>query len=207
MSLFIFKTYKEAAIFAKKKASEFFSVKLTPIDQEFKVELNVVSTKAEPTLVNNNFSENLPASHQPNIKPTVKLATYSKRNLPNTSTLSTNEAMQLAYMNLANGKKLRAKKQSYNLKKELIIASKTNGATQSIPPQKFDVQFDVGTRFCLDCGVVITNYRVNEFDAVRCIKCQTQFEFSHDTRQKAYEGPTGSRDAHLRMRGGKGKKK
>lgn len=211
MGLFIFKTYKEAAVFAKQKACEFSSVKVSPIDKEFKVELDGEITKVEPPLVNNSPPKKSATwVHQPYVKPPIKLATDTKRRYANTATpkpLSTNEAMQLAYSNLANSKKLRAKKQSYNLKKELTTASKINTTNQNILPQKFDVQFDVGTRFCLKCGVVIPNYRVNEFDAVRCIKCQTQFELNHDTRQKSYEGPTGSRDAHLRMYGGRRRKK
>jgi len=211
MGLFIFKTYKEASTFAKQKAREFSIVKVSPIDQEFKVELDGKITKVEPTLVTNSLPKNLATKpHQPYVKTSIKLTTNPKikyANKPTPKPLTTNEAMQLAYRNLANSKKRIATKQSYAQKNEVKIDSKTNTVNQNIAPQRTKVQFDGDSRFCIECAAVIPAYRVKEFDAVRCIKCQTKFELNHDTRNKAYEGPTGSRDAHLRMYGGKGKRK
>ncbi len=211
MGLFIFKTYKEAAAFAKQKACEFSLVKVSPIDQEFKVELDGKITKVEPPLVNNSLPVKPPTQpHQTYVKPYVKSTTDTKRkyaNKPIPKPLTTNEAMQLAYRNLANSKKNRAKKQSYTRQNESNSDSKINTAIQNIAPQKTKVRFDGDSRFCIECAAVIPTYRVKEFGAVRCIKCQTKFELNHDTRTKAYEGPTGSRDDHLRMYGGKGKRK
>lgn len=209
MGLFIFKTYKEAAAFAKQKACDFSLVKMTRMAQEFKVELGGKITKVDPILVIQSHPKNVSNTHQPNVRPSIKLTTNPKRkyaNKPIPKPLTTNEAMQLAYKRLANSRVSRVTKQSHTNKNESKTANKINIDPQKITPQKTKVKFDGDSRFCIECAAVIPKYRVNEFGAIRCIKCQTQFELNHDVRQKAYEGPAGSRNAHLRMRGGKGKK-
>lgn len=55
---------------------------------------------------------------------------------------------------------------------------------------------------CVECGVVISNARVVAMPTVsRCVKCQSAFEHSHDTRQHINEGIAGTRDENKKMRG------
>jgi RNA polymerase-binding transcription factor DksA len=56
-------------------------------------------------------------------------------------------------------------------------------------------------RFCIECGSSIPKERIEASNASRCIKCQEEFEKSHDTRIKINEGLPGTREGHKRMRG------
>jgi RNA polymerase-binding transcription factor DksA len=54
---------------------------------------------------------------------------------------------------------------------------------------------------CIDCGIIIPEERVKKINANRCIKCQTEYEKTHDTRPKVNEGLSGSREDNKKMRG------
>ena len=57
-------------------------------------------------------------------------------------------------------------------------------------------------RLCIECGAVIPAERVQAVPSVsRCVKCQSIFEKSHDTRPRIDEGLPGTREGHKRMRG------
>jgi RNA polymerase-binding transcription factor DksA len=55
---------------------------------------------------------------------------------------------------------------------------------------------------CVDCGANIPSSRVEAVPTVsRCIKCQSEFEHTHDTRPHINEGLPGTRDENKKMRG------
>lgn len=57
-------------------------------------------------------------------------------------------------------------------------------------------------RLCIECGGVIPHARVVAVPAVsRCVKCQSVFEHTHDTRPHINEGLAGTRDENKKMRG------
>jgi len=57
-------------------------------------------------------------------------------------------------------------------------------------------------RVCIECGAVIPPERVKAIPAVsRCLKCQSSFEQTHDTRRRINEGLAGTREGHKKMRG------
>jgi len=57
-------------------------------------------------------------------------------------------------------------------------------------------------RLCIECGAVIPQARVIAVPTVsRCVKCQEEFERTHDTRQHINEGLAGTRDENKKMRG------
>lgn len=57
-------------------------------------------------------------------------------------------------------------------------------------------------KYCIGCGQCIPPGRVEvNPNVARCTKCQSEFEQTHDTRQKIDEGLAGTRDAHKKMRG------
>ena|ERR1019366_2149695 len=60
----------------------------------------------------------------------------------------------------------------------------------------------VNARLCVDCGAIIPSSRVEAVPTVsRCIKCQSEFEYTHDTRPHINEGLPGTRDENKKMRG------
>jgi phage/conjugal plasmid C-4 type zinc finger TraR family protein len=60
----------------------------------------------------------------------------------------------------------------------------------------------VDARLCVECGVVIPPARVKAVPSVaRCVKCQSAFEHTHDTRPHISEGLAGTRDENKKMRG------
>lgn len=60
----------------------------------------------------------------------------------------------------------------------------------------------VDARLCIDCGAVIPPARVKAVPSVaRCVKCQSAFEHTHDTRPHINEGLPGTRDENKKMRG------
>lgn len=55
---------------------------------------------------------------------------------------------------------------------------------------------------CIECGVVIPHARIEAVPTVsRCIKCQSAFEHTHDTRPRINEGLAGTREENKKMRG------
>ena len=56
-------------------------------------------------------------------------------------------------------------------------------------------------RLCIDCGLVIPPARLAATPSVsRCLKCQSAFEKTRDTRPRIDEGLAGTREGHKRMR-------
>jgi RNA polymerase-binding transcription factor DksA len=99
-------------------------------------------------------------------------------------------------------------------KRELIKSKKIQGElaeirkTQERSPQIFfnkktSISENImkGIRFCIECGSSIPKERIEASNANRCIKCQEEFEKTHDTRIKINEGLPGTREGHKRMRG------
>lgn len=74
----------------------------------------------------------------------------------------------------------------------------------SVKPRKpthFHVALSADTRLCIDCGVVIPQARVEAAPNVsRCIKCQSAYERTNDTRSRINEGIAGTREENIRMR-------
>ena len=57
-------------------------------------------------------------------------------------------------------------------------------------------------KLCIDCGTVIPESRLTVSpNASRCIKCQSDFERTHDTRPHVNEGLAGTREENKKMRG------
>lgn len=57
-------------------------------------------------------------------------------------------------------------------------------------------------RFCIECGIVINRERLETVPtASRCVKCQSRFEATHDTRPHINEGIAGTREENKKMRG------
>ena len=76
---------------------------------------------------------------------------------------------------------------------------KRSKKSKNIP---FVSELPEGARLCVECGVVISPDRVRAVPSVtRCIKCQSQFEGTHDTRPRINEGLAGTREGHKKMRG------
>lgn len=99
-------------------------------------------------------------------------------------------------------------------KKELIKSKKIQNElaeikkTQKRSPQiLFNKKISISenemknVRFCIECGLTIPKERIAASNASRCIKCQKEFEKTHDTRIKIDEGLPGTRDGNKKMRG------
>lgn len=70
------------------------------------------------------------------------------------------------------------------------------------PHEKSALENPLLIKYCIGCGQCIPPGRVEINPNVsRCTKCQSEFEQTHDTRQKIDEGLAGTRDAHKKMRG------
>lgn len=68
-------------------------------------------------------------------------------------------------------------------------------------PSSKHVTLSTDTRLCISCGVVIPQARVEAYPNVsRCIKCQSTYEQTHDTRPRGNEGFGGTREENIRMR-------
>lgn len=88
-------------------------------------------------------------------------------------------------------------------------SGRTTSAPPPRPPQKpktswvpLCVDIPGDARLCIDCGSIIPAERVKAVPSVsRCIKCQSSFEQSHNTRPHIDEGLPGTRDGHKKMRG------
>ena len=78
--------------------------------------------------------------------------------------------------------------------------------TRQIDPPRSPAPGSIKTaahaRLCVDCGDVIPLARIKAAPTVfRCIKCQSAFEHTHDTRPRINEGIAGTRDENKKMRG------
>ena len=72
----------------------------------------------------------------------------------------------------------------------------------SIPSVPLPFKSSDTGRLCVDCGGVISHARVVAMPTVsRCVKCQSAFEHSYDTRPHINEGIAGTRDEIKKMRG------
>lgn len=77
------------------------------------------------------------------------------------------------------------------------------------PPTNSDAPSNSGpaksvtcARLCIECGATIPHARVVAVPTVsRCVKCQSEFEHTHDTRPHINEGLGGTRDENKKMRG------
>jgi RNA polymerase-binding transcription factor DksA len=70
------------------------------------------------------------------------------------------------------------------------------------PHEKSALENPLLIKYCIGCGRCIPPARVElNPNVARCTKCQSEFEQTHDTRQKIDEGLAGTRDAHKKMRG------
>lgn len=79
---------------------------------------------------------------------------------------------------------------------------KTHPADQPTPSSSRSIKSAAYDRLCVDCGVVIPHARVEATPSVsRCVKCQSTFEHTHDTRPRINEGLAGTRDENKKMRG------
>jgi hypothetical protein len=84
----------------------------------------------------------------------------------------------------------------------LSLHPKTYPTDPSTPSVFVPIKSAAEDRLCVECGVVIPQTRVVAVPTVsRCIKCQSAFEHSHDTRPHINEGLAGTRDENKKMRG------
>jgi hypothetical protein len=98
--------------------------------------------------------------------------------------------------------------QVISLSGKVIIADTNNAVAETQKGSVTETVKDVknvpkedGTRYCVDCSRVIPTARLNlNPSASRCIKCQTSFEKTHDTRAHINEGLAGTRSDNIRMR-------
>lgn len=83
-------------------------------------------------------------------------------------------------------------------------ATPSQPTSRPVKPKKPSSQLvtlSTDTRLCIDCGVVIPQARVEAYPNVsRCIKCQSAYEQTHDTRSRGNEGFGGTREENIRMR-------
>lgn len=81
-----------------------------------------------------------------------------------------------------------------------VSETQKDSVTEAVKDVK-NVQKEDGTRYCVDCSRAIPTARLNlNPNASRCIKCQTSFEKTHDTRAHINEGLAGTRSDNIRMR-------
>lgn len=91
---------------------------------------------------------------------------------------------------------------SHEKPEHLSLAPKTHQTDPSIPSTSLPTKSKKIDRLCVECGVVIPPARVVAIPTVsRCVKCQSAFENSHDTRPHIDEGIAGTRDENKKMRG------
>lgn len=84
----------------------------------------------------------------------------------------------------------------------LPIDAKSSPKNLATPPCSESVESVTDARLCIECGVVIPQARVVAVPTVsRCVKCQAEFERTHDTRTHINEGLAGTRDENKKMRG------
>lgn len=84
----------------------------------------------------------------------------------------------------------------------LSIDAKTLPADLATLPSSESPEPATDARLCIECGVVISQARVVAAPSVsRCVKCQAEFERTHDTRPHINEGLAGTRDENKKMRG------
>lgn len=84
----------------------------------------------------------------------------------------------------------------------LPIDSKSSPENLATPPSSESVEFVTDARLCIECGVIIPQARVVAVPTVsRCVKCQAEFERTHDTRPHINEGLAGTRNENKKMRG------
>jgi len=79
-----------------------------------------------------------------------------------------------------------------------------NSSPENLPtsPSSESVESATDARLCIECGVVIPRARVVAVPTVsQCVKCQGEFERTHDTRPHINEGLAGTRDENKKMRG------
>ncbi len=82
------------------------------------------------------------------------------------------------------------------------LGATTTTVDSVIPPSSASVKSVADVRLCVECGVVIPHARVVAVPTVaRCVKCQSEFEHTHDTRPHINEGLAGTRDENKKMRG------
>lgn len=81
------------------------------------------------------------------------------------------------------------------------FGAKTPPIDPPAPPCSGSAASMADARLCIDCGVVIPHARVVAVPTVsRCVKCQSAFEHTHDTRPHINEGLAGTRDENKKMR-------
>lgn len=82
------------------------------------------------------------------------------------------------------------------------IDTKSSPENLPTPPSSESVESATDARLCIECGVVIPQARVVAVPTVsRCVKCQAEFERTHDTRPHINEGLAGTRDENKKVRG------
>jgi phage/conjugal plasmid C-4 type zinc finger TraR family protein len=82
----------------------------------------------------------------------------------------------------------------------LPLDTKTPPAGSATPSGSIETAADA--RLCVECGVVIPHARVVAVPTVsRCVKCQSVFERTYDTRPHIDEGLAGTRNDNKKMRG------
>lgn len=85
---------------------------------------------------------------------------------------------------------------------QLPIDTKISPADLITQPSSQSIESVTDTRLCIECGLVIPQARLVAVPSVsRCIKYQSEFERTHDTRPHIDEGLAGTRGENKKMRG------
>lgn len=82
-----------------------------------------------------------------------------------------------------------------------VINAQAKQPLENKPISHAPVSLPSNIRLCIDCASVIPKSRVEASPNVfRCIKCQSEYEQTHDTRSRISEGIGGTREQNIRMR-------
>ena len=120
-----------------------------------------------------------------------------------TSQLPSVKAGATSFSKKTNSPSTQTKFPAYtNIKrKQISNPPATYQPTPSIPPSYNNIGDENSFRVCVDCGTFIPKARVELMpNVLRCVRCQSAFEKTHDTRTKVNEGFGGSREDVRKMK-------